>query len=98
MACNEEPKDKGIPKDAVFFIPLPKPPHTSGHYKGFVIEPIDLIEMWDLNFFEGCVLKYLFRSRVGKSKTPEKDLEKLVVYAEWLLKIFRRDRHARASS
>lgn len=90
IPCNEEPKGPRLPKDAIFYIPLPKPAHTSAHYKGHVIEPIDIIDIWELDFNEGNIVKYLYRAKHGNTNNVEKDLEKLVVYAEWLLAQHRR--------
>lgn len=92
IPCNEPGRGAGIPKDAIFYIPLPKPKHTSDHYKGLLLEPIDIIDIWNLDFVEGNILKYLFRYRVGGSSTPAKDVEKLEVYAKWLRRRFERSR------
>jgi len=56
---------------------------TSKHYKGQDIEPIDVINSWNLDFFEGNVIKYLFRQKFAEQQLS--DREKLVNYAKWIL-------------
>jgi hypothetical protein len=51
-------------------------PHSE-HYKGPSVEPIDLIEAWDLPFHLGCVIKYVCRDKEDRVA----DLEK----ARWYL-------------
>ena len=55
------------------------------HYAGLSIEPIDVIESWDLNYHLGNVIKYI--SRAGRKGDYLEDLEK----ARWYL-----DRELRA--
>ncbi len=35
------------------------------HYLGRAMQPWQIIEAWDLDFFEGSVLKYLLRRKPG---------------------------------
>lgn len=50
------------------------------HYKGRAMEPWDIIEAWDLDFFEGSALSYLLRRKPGVSR--ETDLRKAIHYLE----------------
>lgn len=50
------------------------------HYTYSDIEPIDVIEAWDLNFRLGCVLKYVARCNHKGSKVQ--DLKKAIWYLE----------------
>lgn len=56
-------------------------PH-SNHYEG-KIEPIDLIDAQDLNFYEGNIIKYVVRH---SRKDGLKDLEKALFYLKRLIK------------
>tara|TARA_R110000787_G_scaffold98767_4_gene203095 strand:+ start:889 stop:1104 length:216 start_codon:yes stop_codon:yes gene_type:complete len=55
------------------------------HYNQGKIEVIDAIEDWDLNFAEGCIIKYVTRHKHKKSSIE--DLEKAKWYLERLIKI-----------
>ncbi len=68
-------------------VPFKKPDSTSAHYKGDLIEPIDVIWAWKLNFFEGCVIKYLYRYRKKRGAKRASDLQKLVNYVKWIQEI-----------
>jgi hypothetical protein len=50
------------------------------HYQGRGIEPWDIIAAWDLDFWEGNVLKYLLRRKPGVPRTE--DLRKAMHYLE----------------
>jgi hypothetical protein len=50
------------------------------HYKGRAMEPWDIIEAWDLDFFEGSALSYLLRRKPGVSRAT--DLQKAIHYLE----------------
>jgi len=50
----------------------------SSHYKGFLPEPVDVIERWQLNFNLGNALKYIARCEYKGQKTE--DLEKAIWY------------------
>lgn len=53
------------------------------YYKGkFGLEAIDVIEAFDMDFAEGCALKYLLRY---KDKGGVKDLKKCVYYIQRLI-------------
>ena len=52
------------------------------HYQRFTIEPIDVIEDWDLNYHEGNVIKYIMRHKV---KGGKEDIQKAVWYLQRLL-------------
>ena len=55
-------------------------PHSS-HYKGRRVEPIDLIEAWNMCFHLGNAVKYICRVPKGGLEERQKDLEK----ARWYL-------------
>lgn len=40
-----------------------EPEHLNKHYKVGAMQPWDIIDEWDLDFYEGNVLKYLLRAR-----------------------------------
>ncbi len=48
------------------------------HYLGKAMQPWDVIEAYDLNFFEGNVLKYLLRRKPGVPRAT--DLRKAAHY------------------
>ena len=52
------------------------------HYKGKPYQPWDIIDTWDLNYYEGNVLKYLLRWRY---KNGLEDLKKAKHYLEYLI-------------
>jgi hypothetical protein len=52
------------------------------HYVKRKIQPWDIIEEYNLDFFEGNALKYLLR---WKDKDGIKDLEKMKHYIEYLI-------------
>jgi len=47
------------------------------------IQPWDIIDSWDLNFYEGNILKYLLRRKNNRVE----DLKKMIHYAQKLLEI-----------
>lgn len=49
------------------------------HYSDMNVEPIELIEAFDLNFVQGSIVKYVSRY---KSKGGVQDLEKALHYCE----------------
>ena len=51
------------------------------HYK-MSLQPIDVIDAWGLDFYEGSALKYLARHR---KKNGAEDLKKAIHYLELLL-------------
>lgn len=40
-----------------------EPVHLNAHYRKGAMQPWDIIDEWDLNFYEGNVLKYLLRAK-----------------------------------
>ena len=50
------------------------------HYKNRGIEPWDIIEAWDLDFFEGNAIKYILRRKPGTPRAL--DLQKAIHYLE----------------
>ena len=54
------------------------------HYNKWSIQPIDIIEEWELNFSLGNVIKYIARHR--DKGTPITDIQKALWYLERELK------------
>ena len=52
------------------------------HYQGKPYQPWDIIDTWELNYYEGNVLKYLLRWRY---KNGLEDLKKAKHYLEYLI-------------
>lgn len=50
------------------------------HYLGRACQPWDIIDAWDLDFFEGNALKYLLRRKPGALRSE--DLRKAIHYLE----------------
>lgn len=48
------------------------------HYVKHKIQPWDVIDEYNLNYYEGNILKYLLRTKSNRVE----DLEKLIHYAE----------------
>lgn len=46
------------------------------------MQPWDIIKAWELNFWEGNVIKYVLRH---KAKNGREDLEKAIHYLEYLI-------------
>ena len=79
--------------DCMFYLPVIldvlNEPHKSpadrqvggNHYKEKSIQPWDVIDAFDLGFYEGNVLKYLLRDKGNKKE----DLEKAVHYLEKII-------------
>ena len=73
-----------IPEDA-FEVPAPEQPHhkqVGGDHYFNAIQPWDIIRAWDLNYWEGNLIKYALRHQ-GKGKVE--DLEKARHYLEYLI-------------
>ena len=51
------------------------------HYKNFKIQPIECITANNLNFIQGCVIKYICRF---DKKNGNEDLDKVIHYCELL--------------
>ncbi len=54
------------------------------HYKDMPIQPIEIIHANELDFFQGNIMKYVFRH---KSKNGIEDLKKAKHYIELLAKL-----------
>lgn len=52
------------------------------HYKGKPYQPWDIIDTWELGYYEGNILKYLLRWRY---KNGVEDLKKAKHYLEYLI-------------
>jgi hypothetical protein len=42
------------------------------HYKDYAFQPWDIIDEYGLDFYEGCVLKYLLRNKDNRKQDLEK--------------------------
>ena len=51
------------------------------HYKDMKIQPWEIIEQHNLNYWEGNVIKYLLRNK----KNRKEDLKKAIHYLEYLI-------------
>ena len=51
------------------------------HYKNFKLQPIEFITANNLNFIQGCVIKYICRF---DKKNGNEDLDKVIHYCELL--------------
>ncbi len=60
------------------------PDKHKGHYEAMVIQPIEYIQMNDLDFCSGNIVKYA--SRWNRKGDPIGDLLKIIDYATILLK------------
>ena len=68
------------------------------HYKDMKIQPVDYIFANDLNFAEGCVVKYTTRSaykrKAGELAGPKgaiEDLQKAIHYLEMQIELIKKD-------
>ena len=52
------------------------------HYEQTELQPIDVIHAWDLDFFEGNLIKYMYRRK--RKGAHQGDLEKMLQYARWI--------------
>ena len=66
-------------QEANVYIPLSKP--DISHYVSQGIEPIDIIDVNDLDFLRGNLVKYA--SRLDRKGDPRGDADKMVQYAQW---------------
>lgn len=55
-----------------------------GHYKDFVIQPIEFVEKNGLSFIEGSIVKYICRHR---TKNGAEDINKIKHYCDLLLEL-----------
>lgn len=63
-------------------------PH-SDHYKKHFIEPLDIIEEYDLGFHLGSLLKYILREEKSEGERI-KDLEKAQFYLERYIELLKK--------
>ena len=54
------------------------------HYKDMPIQPVEYSQRNNLNFIEGCVIKYVSRHR---SKNGAEDIEKAIHFLNLLLEL-----------
>lgn len=83
LAPKEEKKEPApIPKTEIKGEESASDKQVGGtHYKGD-LQPIDVIDSWGLDFYEGSALKYLARHR---KKNGAEDIKKAIHYLELLL-------------
>jgi len=53
------------------------------HYLGRAYQPWDIVEDWELDFWEGNALKYILRRKPGIARAE--DLRKAIHYLEYAL-------------
>lgn len=53
------------------------------HYQKHKIQPWDIIDEWELNFYEGNILKYLLRRKGNRLE----DLQKIAHYVEKMIEL-----------
>jgi hypothetical protein len=70
------------PEEEEAFREIEKKQVGGSHYLK-AIQPWDIIRAWDLNFWEGNIVKYLLRHRY---KARKEDLEKAKHYLEYIIK------------
>jgi hypothetical protein len=58
------------------------------HYKKMRIQPWEIIDAHNLNYYEGNVLKYLLRRKRGQARVE--DLKKAIHYLERLIESLER--------
>jgi hypothetical protein len=63
------------------------------HYKKMKLQPWEIIEANNLDFWEGNALKYLLRWRSDKGK-PEEDLDKVIHYIEHIKTLYKKGHYA----
>jgi hypothetical protein len=64
------------------------PVNKPEHYQYSPIQPIDVIDAWELDFYLGSVIKYI--SRFKKKGKPLEDLEKALWFLNKELEILRK--------
>jgi len=55
---------------------------VGGEHYFNAIQPWDIIRAWDLNYWEGNIIKYVLRH---KGKNKEEDLAKAIHYLEYII-------------
>nr|DAW00963.1 MAG TPA: nucelotide kinase [Caudoviricetes sp.] len=55
-----------------------------GHYKNMVIQPVEFAVKAELNFIQGCIVKYVSRY---KSKNGKQDIEKAIHFAKLAIEL-----------
>jgi hypothetical protein len=57
------------------------------HYKVLPYQPIELISKLNLNYFQGCIVKYISRNKDNKIE----DLQKAIHYCELAIELDKKD-------
>lgn len=55
-----------------------------GHYKDLAIQPVEYVHKNNMNFIQGCVVKYITRY---KNKNGKQDLEKIKHFVDLLIEL-----------
>lgn len=76
------PVDKGPKTEIRGEEPSASERQVGGDHYGDDLQPIDVIDSWGLDFYEGSALKYLARHR---KKNGAEDIKKAIHYLELLL-------------
>lgn len=63
----------------------------SKHYKHTKLEPIHVIQAWDLDFIEGNIVKYVYRQKHRRASKCLDDLLKMRHYLSILIRNARRN-------
>jgi hypothetical protein len=83
ILTEEKPAAATIPKTVIRGEELSaSEKQVGGDHYGDDLQPIDVIDAWGLDFYEGSALKYLARHR---KKNGREDIEKAIHYLELLL-------------
>lgn len=59
---------------------------TPEHYKTGGLQPFDVVDAWDLDFYLGNAVKYIARAGKKPGEERKKDLNKALHYIEEALK------------
>lgn len=59
------------------------------HYSESGLEPVEVIQKWNLDFFTGNALKYIARAGRKPSEPEIKDLEKAVWYLQEKIRLLK---------
>lgn len=60
---------------------------AGGHYRLSAIQPWDIVAAWELNFWQGNVIKYILRAPY---KNGKEDFEKARHYIDYLIENYER--------
>lgn len=78
---TQQGQEDAIKEDVVTRLEAQEKIDHPPHYTFGTIEPIDVIEDWDLDYHEGCAVKYIARAGLKEGSSELEDLKK----AQWYL-------------